>query len=161
MKKKLLYIGTLAVLSTGVYFLVAHQNPQYVSDLGFSFSYPTGMFVMTDPDSPRIYVIPNSYKANKNEPLTAIVISTSPNEPPMTPFEWLDGPNSGADMSKTYSKRDIDGQDAVSLEGGTWAVVNTPDETQQLSIATLPSGDTDQSLLTGMDTIVNSLVFTK
>src|SRR3989338_42920 len=97
----------------------------YVSELGFSFNYPKDMSVMPDPTGPRVLIIPNSYNTDKNQPITAVVISAMLNNPPMTPLEWLEGPNSGADMNmkKGYSKVDIEGQEAISLEGGAWIVV--------------------------------------
>jgi len=120
------------------------------------------MFIMVDPETKsRLFAIPNSYRANEGEKLTAIVISVVLNEPPMTPLEWLNGPNSGADMSKGYLKLDIDGQEAISMNGNAWITVNTPDNKLQLSIATLPSVSPSQQLLTEMNAIVTSLVFSR
>jgi hypothetical protein len=115
------------------------DNFRYNSELGFSFNYPKDMFVMNGSDGPednyRLFVIPNSYKDDENEELTAVVISASLNEPSQTPLEWLDGPYSGADMSKGYTKLDIDGQEAISMNGSSWVTVNTPDKKYQISIA--------------------------
>jgi hypothetical protein len=136
-------------------------NPRYVSNFGFSFNYPTGTFVWSNPDQDQLVIMPNSYKDNQNEPVTGVVISAMLNQSQMTPLEWLKGPDSGYDISKGYSKLDIDGQEAISIEGGTWIVLNTPDDARQLSIATLPgSGDGALLLLPEMNTIVDSLVFT-
>jgi len=139
----------------------AIDTNHYVSELGFSFDYPNDMFVMSDPDGPRIVIVPNSYKTDKNPTMTAVVISAMLNDPLMTPLEWLKGPNSGADMSKEYSKLNIDGQEAISLEKGAWVVVNTPDNKRQLSVATLSSVNPNQSLIAEMGIIINSLLFTK
>lgn len=139
----------------------AIDTNHYASELGFSFNYPKDMFVMSDPTGPRVLIIPNSYKTDKSKTLTAIVISAMLNNPPMTPLRWLEGPNSGADMSKGYDKVDIDGQEAISMDGGAWIVVNTPDNKRQLSIATLPSVNPSQLLLAEMGIVVNSLVFDK
>lgn len=140
---------------------VTIDNPKYVSELGFSFNYPNDMYVMKDPDVPRLFIISNSYKTNMDQPVTGIVITATPNEPPMTPLEWLNGPDSGADMSKGYSKLNIDGQKAISMNGDIWVVVNTPDNKRQMSIATLPSVNPSQSLVAVMSSIVSSIVFTK
>lgn len=138
------------------------DNLHFVSDLGFSFDYPKDMFVMVDPDTgSRIFVIPNSYKTNEGEELTAVVISAALNEPPMTPLEWLNGPNSGTNMSKGYLELDIDGQKAIAMNGSAWITVNTPDNKRQLSIATLPSTNPNQMLLTGIETIATSFVFSR
>ena len=181
MKNKLIYICILVIFSAAGLFYFERLNYQakpistptinvvqpetgdlhYVSDLGFSFDYPRDMFVMVDPDADyRIFVIPSSHKTNKNEPFAAIVISAIMDETLTTPLEWLESPNSGADMSKGYSKLDIDGQEAISINGGTWIVVNAPDN-KRICIATLPSRSASQSLLAGMDTIVNSFVFAR
>ena len=146
-------------ISTGI--AEATNTLQYISDLGFSFNYPSDMYIMPDPEESRVLVIPNSYKTNGNEPVTAVVISATLNDPPITPLEWLESPDSGADMSKGYNKLTIDGQEAISMGGGTWIVVNTPDNKRQLSIATLPFVDPSQSLVDEMGIIANSLVFTK
>ncbi len=61
-------------------------------------------------------------------------------------------------MSKGYNKFDLDGQEAIVIEGGTWVVVNTPDNKYRLSIALLPGKD-DQLLLTEMGIIIDSLRF--
>lgn len=101
------------------------------SEIGFLFNYPKDMFVLNGSvdqnDNFRIFVIPNSYKDNKEQDLTAVVISASLNQPPETPLEWLEGPESGADMSKGYSELDVDGQKAISMNGANWVVVDTPD----------------------------------
>lgn len=180
MKNKLLYIGIVAIFSVGFFCIgwYMHQSapiststsvptldsPQYVSELGFSFNYPKDMYVMSDfspSDTPRIYIIPNSYKTDKNPTITAVVISASVNVPPMTPLEWLKGPNSGADMSKGYTTLNMDSQEAISMNGGSWIVVNTHDNMRQLSIATLPSLNPGQSLVIEMDSIINSFVFSR
>lgn len=127
----------------------------------FLFDYSDNMSVEVDPDAPRIFIIPNSDSTDEKQEMTAVVISAALNDPPQTPLQWLEGPDSGADMSKGYDKVDMDGQEAISMNGGAWIVVNTPDNKRQMSIATLPSVNPDQSLLDEMGEIVNSLKFTK
>lgn len=140
----------------------ATKTPFYISILGFSFNYPKDMFVQdgTD-DNYRLLVIPNSYQDNENQDLTAIVISASLNKPSQTPLGWLEGPDSGADMAKGYYKLNIDGQEAISMNGSSWVVVDTPDNKYQISIATLPGENPSQALQDEMSVIVNSIVFTK
>ncbi len=141
------------------------EDTLYTSELGFSFYYPNDMYVQNGSDGPddnyRLLIIPNSYQDNEDQDLTAIVISASLNEPPQTPLEWLRGPYSGADMAKGYSKLDIDGQEAISMNGRNWVTVDTPDNKYQISIATLPGENPSQGLQDEMSTIVNSIVFTK
>ena len=134
----------------------------YVSGLGFSFDYPKDMTVIDGSDDTdgifRILIVPNSYKAG-SQSMTAVVISASPNNPPMTPLQWLKSPDSGADMSKGYSTLNMDGQEAVSMENGTWVVVDTPGNAWQISIATLPGENPSQSLRDEMTGIVKSFTF--
>jgi len=141
------------------------ETTTYTSEIGFSFNYSNSMFVISGSDGPednyRLLVIPNPYKDDEKQDLTAIVISASLNKPPQTPLEWLNGPYSGADMAKGYSKLDIDGQEAISMNGGNWVVVDTSDNKYQISIATLLGENSDQSLQTEMSNIVDSIVFSK
>lgn len=139
------------------------MKQKYVSELGFSFYYPNDMYVMDGSDGAddnfRVLVIPNSYKDNQSKPLNAVVISASSNNPPITPLKWLDGPDSGADMSKGYSKINMDGREAISLENGNWVVVDTPDNKYQISIATLPGDNPSQLLQDEMSGIIKSFSF--
>lgn len=141
----------------------AMETPLYNSEYGFAFNYPDSMRVMADPENTdhnfHIFIIPNSDEANEDEPMNAVVISGARNRPPLTPLEWLEGPNSGADMSKGYNMLNIGGQEAVSMEGGTWIVINTPDNEYRLSIATLPSENPGQLLRDQMSEIIDSLAF--
>lgn len=141
------------------------ETTTYTSELGFSFDYPNDMYVQNGSDGTddnyRVLIIPNSYKDNKSQDLTAVVISASPNGPAQTPLGWLKSPDSGADMSKGHSKLNIDGQEAISLENGTWVVVDTPDNKYQISIATLPGENPSQLLQDEMSSIVSSIVFAK
>lgn len=113
-------------------------------ELGFSFLYPNSLFVSVDPVSPeRLLVLPKSLKTNKDEPLTAIIISSSTDDlVSMTAEEWLNGSTSGFDASRdgNYSRRLIGGQEAVVTESD-WAVVNHPDGKQRISIALLVEKD--------------------
>jgi hypothetical protein len=127
------------------------------SELGFSFNYSNDMYVMSDTEDPRLYIIPD----DGSEPITAVVISAMLNDPQMTPLEWLNGPYSGADMSKGYSKLTIDGQEAISMNDGIWIVVNTPNNKRQLSVATLPLENPSESLKAEMNNIVNSIIFNR
>lgn len=132
----------------------------YKSDLGFSFKYPPHMYVMVDPDVPRLYVVSKSYKTDGSTPFAAIVISAGDNNENMTPEEWLLGPTSGYDKSENYYKTDIDGQSAVYTDGGMWAVVNTPDNKWRLSIAYTVDESADIPF-TEMGVIIESLTFDK
>ncbi len=136
-------------------------NSKYVSELGFSFNLPNGMSVMADPDAPRLFIILDSWDAKGDQDPVAVIITATPNDPSQTPLQWLNGPNSGADMSKGYTTIKIDGQEAISLREGTWVTVNTPDSKRQLSIATLPSLDPSSELIAKMKSIIDSLVFTR
>ena len=141
------------------------ETTLYTSELGFSFYYPNNMYVQNSSDGAndnyRLLIIPNSYKDNGGQDLTAVVISASLNGPSQTPLGWLKGPDSGADMAKGYSKLNIDGQAAISMNGSNWIVVDTPDNKYQISIATLPGDNSSKLLQDEMSSIVNSIVFTK
>jgi len=143
----------------------AINNPKYYSELGFLFNYPKDMYVMNgsvdSSDNYRLFVVPDSYEDDGKQDLTAVVISASLNQPFQTPLEWLEGPDSGADMSKGYTKLDIDGQEGISINGGSWITFNTPDKKYQISIATLPGVNPNQSLQDAMSNIVKSIVFSK
>ncbi len=131
-------------------------------DFGFSFDYPTDMSITRDPTAPRVFIIPNSYNGGDDEAPTAVVVTATFNNPPQTPLEWLKDPGGGgADLSKGYTKLNIDGQEAISVNGDHWIVVNTPDNTRQMSIATLPSENPSQSLIEDMSVIVNSIIWDK
>ncbi|MCX6813547.1 MAG: hypothetical protein NTV77_03685, partial [Candidatus Azambacteria bacterium] len=71
-------------------------------EFGFSFQYPNSLFVSVDPKYPeRLLVLPQSLKTNKDEPLTAVIISVSTDDfVYMTAEEWLNSPNSGYDVSR-------------------------------------------------------------
>ncbi|MDD3662724.1 MAG: hypothetical protein PHT84_02565 [Candidatus Pacebacteria bacterium] len=152
-------------LEAGAKEVQLKSNIFSTSEIGFSFNYPEDMSVMDgsiDPnDNYRIFVFPDSYKGNEGEDITAVVISASLNQPPETPLEWLEGPESGADMSNGYSELDIDGQKAISMNGANWVVVDTPDNKYQISIATLPGRNPNWSLQNAMKSIVESIVFSK
>jgi hypothetical protein len=134
----------------------------YNSQFGFSFQYPPHLYVMEDPEPfipERLYVLPTSVKTDTSN-IYGVVISTAENEDGMTPLKWLKGPNSGADLSQGYNVLDIDGQEAISLDGGTWVVVDTPDKKYQISIALLP-GKNGDLLFTEIGIIISSLKFSK
>jgi len=136
-------------------------NLKYVSELGFSFEYPIDMFVMPDPKLPRVYIIPNSARINDDKTIEGIEIVSMENKPPLTPLEWLKDPDFGNDTTDEYKTLKIDGQEAVSVNNGAWIVVNTPDDKYQLSIDTLPSGNTNKILVDGIAVIADSLIFAK
>lgn len=172
MKTKILYIILVLViiLSAILYFHKRINNGtqqsvtlHYASALGFSFNYPKNMFVMNDPETSRIFIVPNSYKNDTSKGITtAIVISTSLNKPLLTPLQWLEDPSlGGADMKKGYSKMNIDGQEAIAINGSAWITVDTPDNKYQMSIDTLPSQNPSQLLLAEMRVVIGSLVFNK
>ena len=130
----------------------------YESKLGFSFQYPPYLFVGEDNEAlipERLYILPIS---RNNDDIYGIIISVSENDEGITPLEWLSGSKSGADLSKGYKILDIDGQEAVVIDDGTWVVVNTTDNKYRLSIALLP-GRNETLLLTEMGIIIDSLRF--
>ena len=173
MKNKIIYIFVVIILCVVFFFLgwflhkpktTINETETYTSNLGFSFNYPKDMFIQnisggTD-DNFRIAVIPTSYN-NQKQDLDAVVISASPNDPSATPMDWLNSPDSGADMSKGYSKLNMDGQEAISLNGDNWVVVDTSDNKYQISVATLPSDKPSQLLHNEMSSIIASFKFTK
>lgn len=133
----------------------------YESESGFSFKYPNSFFIFVNPDAPsRLMVLPNSLKENKNEPMSAIIISTSENEDSISALDWLKGPYSGYDISKGYSLRKVDGQEAISVENGDWVVVNTPDNKKRLSIALLTNKNAEP-LRKELNDLINSMSFVK
>jgi len=141
----------------------AKSLKEYDSVLGFSFLYPPHLYVMEDPEPfipERLFVLPVSIKKGNTDDIHGIIISTAENDEEMTPLEWLKGSNSGADLSKGYNILNIDSQEAVSLNGGTWVVVNTLDNKYRISIALLPSKNGDL-LFTEIGIIINSLRFSK
>jgi hypothetical protein len=112
----------------------------YDSELGFSFDYPKDMFVMYDPDGPRLVVIPNALKTDKSLPVTAVVISARKMETAMTPLAWLQGPDSGANLTPgSYQGIEMDGQEAIFIPAENWFLVNIPNNRRQISVATLPT----------------------
>jgi len=105
--------------------------------LGFSFQYPNSLFVSVDPDNPeRLLVLPQSLKINKDEPMTAIIISTAEDNPTATILDWLESPYSGYDISEGYGHRLVGGQDAITINDD-WVIVKTPDGNRRISIALL------------------------
>lgn len=130
----------------------------YESKMGFSFEYPSQFYVMEDPEPfipERLYVL-----VRGDEDMSGIIISTAENTDNQTPLEWLEGPYSGADLSNEHGTLDLDGQEAIFLDGGTWIVAVTPDNKYRLSFATLPTKDGDLLFL-GMDTILSSFKFVR
>lgn len=131
----------------------------YKSKLGFSFQYPDHLFIAEDPKPgipERILVL--SSAINKDD-IFGVVISVSENNEGEDPEQWIKGPYSGADLLKGYNIIDIDGQKAVELDGGTWVVVNTPNNKYRLNVALLP-GKNNNLLFTEIGVIVSSLAFT-
>jgi len=138
------------------------------NEIGFSFNYPKDMFIMDgtvdENDNYRKLVIPKSYVEEgeqKIQDFIAVVITVSTNESFGLPLEWLNKPESGADLLKGYSELDIDGQKAISMNGADWVVVNTPDNKYQLSIATIPHENPSWLLQNAMKSIVESIIFKK
>lgn len=135
----------------------------YESKLGYSFQYPPHLYVMEDPEligiPERLFILPNSIKNNSSD-VYGIVLSVADNDENITPLDWLKSEYSGADLSKGYNVIDLDGQEAISLDGGTWVVVNTLDNKYRLSIALLP-GENGNLLFTEEGIIVSSLKFSK
>ena len=133
----------------------------YESKMGFSFQYPSQFFVMEDfeVDIPeRLFVL---IKKDLDEDPAGIIISTAENTDNQTPLEWLEGPYSGANLSGGSSGTlDIDGQEAVYINDGTWIVANTPDNKYRLSFATLTNKNGNLTYL-GMETILSSFKFVR
>ena len=176
-KKLITIIGFVALSAIVIFFIIDDPKPEieigatnteekfvsnlqmYESKLEFSFQYPPHLSVRKDTESlipERLFVLPQSIE---DDDVSAIIISVAENDEGMTPLEWLSGPSSGADLSKEYDLLSLDGQGAISLDNGTWVVVNTPDEKYRLSIAMFP--DDSDILFTEMGIIINSLRFTK
>jgi len=132
----------------------------YESRMGFSFKYPSQFFVMEDFEAgipERLFVL---IKKELDEDSAGIIISTAKNIDNQTPLEWLEGPYSGANLSGGSSGTlDLDGQEAVYINDGTWIVANTPDNKYRLSFATLPAKNDD--LFLGMETILSSFKFVR
>lgn len=116
------------------------KNPKsYESKVGFSFQYPVSLFVTTYGEEDNWITISPKLEWNNDEgPMTAIIISWSHDSPEMSAEEWLNGPNSGYNISNygNYHHRLIGGQDAV-ITDTDWVVVHTPDNKTRLSIAYL------------------------
>jgi len=147
--------------NSGMYENYTKDAKTYESKLGFSFKYPSYLYVMDlvgDFTSGQIIVLPSSTKGSDDN--YGVVVSVGVNDENMTPLEWLGGPDSGADLSKGYNKFDLDGQEAIALDGGTWVVVNTPDNKYRLGIALL-DGKSNTQLFTEMGIILDSLRFSR
>jgi hypothetical protein len=175
-KNKIIYISITVVLSVGFFLfgfsfhpnveyktiLIKNETQTYPSEFGFAFTYPKDMSILRDSeDESHIFVVQNLSGDNKDETATGVVISVGANIPLRTPLEWLKSKDSGADITKGYGMVNIDGQEAISLNKGTWVVFNTPDNKRQVSIATLPFENPSQLLQEEMSSIVSSIVFTK
>ena len=95
MKKRILYISIVVIFSIGFFLFGCSLHPNveyktilekdkslpYASEFGFTFDYPSDMFIFRNPsDTSFIAVVPNSFKANEDEPATGVVISVSRNE---------------------------------------------------------------------------------
>jgi hypothetical protein len=114
-----------------------------------------------------ILVMPIALKNNPNADMQGIVISPRANEPSETALDWLEDPNAGGyDISQGYKTETVGGEQAISVEGGDWVIVNTPDNSERLSIAILPPSATSTSatsdlasLRSEMQVVVGSLSF--
>jgi hypothetical protein len=74
------------------------------------------------------------------------------------------GPDSGYDMAGGYKEIEIDGEKAITVEDGTWIVVNTPDMKRRLSIALLAdkyNKDNGEPLISEEAIIIDSLKFNR
>jgi hypothetical protein len=149
--------------------LTTSSDLQTYTASGFSFKYSaTDFYVSNDTADGWILVMPIALKNNPNGNVEGIVISPRQNNPSETALDWLKDPNAGGyDISQGYNTVPVAGQTAISVENGDWVVVNTPDNSQRLSIAILPSSATSTSLsaLTTlqyeMALVLNSLSFGK
>lgn len=132
----------------------------YTSKLGYSFEYPNHLFIVEDPEpliAERILILASTIS---KDDIYGVVISASENDEKIAPIDWIKGPYSGADLSNGYTILNIDGQKAVSLDAGTWVVVNTPDNKYRLNIALLP-GKNNELLFTEIGIVVSSFMFSK
>ncbi len=108
-------------------------------ELGFTFQYPDYLVAKVYPDQPNwVVVLPKSKQVNDKEPMTAIIISEATDSPEMTAEQWLNGSNSGYNVSRDgdYIRGIVGGQDAVIVDNG-WVVVKHPDGKRRISIAYL------------------------
>lgn len=109
-------------------------------EFGFSFGYPNSLIAEIYPEQPSwIVVYPRSKQLNEDEPMTAIIISTSRDDlVSMTAEEWLLSPNAGYKKSEEgdYEHIKVGGQDAVMTDND-WVIVKTPDGKTRISIAYL------------------------
>lgn len=136
------------------------------SEYGFSFQYSDDYYVTDDTSDGWVVLEPI---ALRNSPENyGIIISPRQNTSSETALDWLKDPNAGGyNISQGYNTVQIGGQEAISVENGDWVVVNTPDNTERLSIAILPPSATSTSIadltaLRGeMSTVLNSLSFVK
>lgn len=148
----------------GMYENYTKDSKTYESGAGFSFKYPPYLYAqdLSDEDTERVLILPISIL--ENDDVYGVVVSVGFNDEMMTAEEWLLGPDSGYSQSRDkygdYHKIIIDGQGAVYTSGGTWVVVNTPDNKYRLSIALL-SGEDGNLLFTEMGIIIDSLRFVK
>lgn len=151
----------------GMYESYLENAETYESRLGYSFQYPDYLFVSEDLEAfipQRLVILPNSSKGDPDGGINGIMISVSKNDENMTPLEWLDSPASGVNLpSEEYVFTwDLDGQEAIMIEGGAWVVVNTPDNKYRLSIALIKSAGIDSNLsFTEMGILVDSLRFAR
>jgi hypothetical protein len=143
------------------------------SEIGFSFEYPNHLFIGKDPEIPNMLIIMPERLKTTNELFTSITITVEENSNSLTPFEWIKQEAVGSnrpkpfdvvDMMKeyfgNYQVETIDGQQAVFMDGGLWAVVNTPNQKWRISISPLldiKSGA--RVLFKETEVIINSLSF--
>ena len=170
-------LSLLVIGLIGSFFLVRYYtgSKSVISDTqtytasGFSFKYSADFYVGDDTnntDGGWIYVLPIAYKNNPNGDTPAIVISPRQNNPSQTALDWLRDPNAGGyDISQGYKTVQVGGQAAISVENGDWVVVNTPDNTERISIAILSPSATSTSpasltaLRKEMNVVQNTLTF--
>lgn len=158
--EKVSYAPIPSIDASEEYIEYSKDFKTYTSKLGYSFEYPSHLFIVEDPEpfiAERILILASTI--NKDD-IFGVVISVSENNEAEDPEQWVKWSYSGADLSKGYNIIDIDGQKAVSLEGGAWVVVNTPDNKYRLNIALLP-GKNKELLFTEIGIVVSSFKFVK
>lgn len=138
------------------------------SEYGFSFKYSSDFYVSDDTADGWIVVMPVALKNNTDGNIEGIVISPRQNTSSQTALDWLKDPNAGGyDISQGYNTVQVAGKTGIAVENGDWVVVNTPDNSERLSIAIMPPSATSTSLsaLTTlqyeMALVLNSLSFGK
>ncbi len=148
-----------SIVGSDEYYEYEKSFLTYKSDVGFSFQYPPHMFVENKFEPVELYIWPKSILESKSDPYGGIHIEMSKNNKGVTPLEWLKN-DAKKDLSEGYNVLNIDGQEAITMDGGTWVVVNTPNNKYRIVISLMWDENGTQSM-TEEGIIISSLKFTK